>query len=111
MNYRGAFQSVNVVLTVVWTSAMAFIILSGFWQPWYSPIFNRGSPFSSYQGDAPKDKHNDSTKGWSYSRPRKSRTIKTVWLAGVLLIPPFAVYAVLFVMIPWIYRGFRGAHI
>lgn len=32
---------------------------------------------------------------------------KIMWLAGILFLPPVAGYAAMFLIIPWIYRGFR----
>jgi hypothetical protein len=37
-----------------------------------------------------------------------SRLEKSEWLFGVLLIPPSSGYLLMFFVIPWIYRGFRG---
>jgi hypothetical protein len=34
---------------------------------------------------------------------------KGVWLAGVLFLPPVAGYAAIFLLVPWVYRGFKPA--
>jgi len=39
----------------------------------------------------------------------ESRTAKAAWLAGVLFLPPISGYAAIFLLIPWVYRGFRPA--
>lgn len=41
----------------------------------------------------------------------ESRTGKVMWLAGILLLPPAVGYATIFLLIPWIYRGFRPANV
>ena len=38
----------------------------------------------------------------------ESRTQKFLWLASVLFGPPLAGYAAIFMVIPWIFRGFRA---
>jgi len=36
-----------------------------------------------------------------------SRIQRALWLAGVLLLPPACGYLIIFLVTPWIYRGFR----
>jgi hypothetical protein len=38
-----------------------------------------------------------------------TRTVRTLWLAGILLMPPAVGYGVFFIVVPWIYRGFKPA--
>lgn len=44
-----------------------------------------------------------------HPRPTPSRTEKALWLSSILLVPPMAGYGVFFLVIPWVYRGFRPA--
>lgn len=55
---------------------------------------------------------NDDWKIWAEgdrSEPLSPRPQRALWLAAVLFAPPLLGYATIFLLIPWIYRGFRPA--
>ena len=48
------------------------------------------------------------TVGAAAASDASSRSQRALWLSGVLLLPPGFGYLAIFLVIPWIYRGFRG---
>jgi hypothetical protein len=155
-DYRRGFQRFYAVLSLGWAATILFVILSGFWEPWYMPIFNGGwssvdahsvsgrtpvadTPPSggSQFGGVPVDPlpqtateqkplsvvsseplpQTETIDDFLERRHREQRaralglqrTTMWKWAVGVALLPPLIAYLCLFVIIPWVYRGFTPA--
>jgi hypothetical protein len=129
MNYRCGLQRVYAVLTTAWIIALLFILPADrlkFWQAdqWetladhavpMSAAAASPQPKSSGQPDIDYDalakraisetsqvKFAATPSSWD-----QSRTHKFLWLMSFLMLPPAVGYAALFLVIPWVYRGFR----
>jgi hypothetical protein len=135
VNYRCGFQRLYAVLAIAWVAALLFVLPSGrvsFWvadHPVASSaitkrIASNGKTYV-FPLDATKDEIQElvglsvawaevpngdwqhETKSDNRPEPLSPRPGQALWLAGVLFVPPMLGYATIFLLIPWIYRGFR----
>ncbi|HSR07238.1 MAG TPA: hypothetical protein VLM42_08820 [Bryobacteraceae bacterium] len=137
MNYRRGFQRVYAVLTVVWIAGLILALPNyrvRFWQKQRGEasladvdlaksgiatttkgdIFDQidaerhKQPYDLPKGAVPVDPNGN---GGSFVPDEpvatETRTEKFLWLAGVLFGPPIAGYAAIFLVVPWVFRGFR----
>jgi len=81
MNYRRGLQRIYVAVVVCWIAYIA--LLAG---PLWAFIQKRD---------------------WPYLAPSQVQLLRLVWFGAVLILPPAFGYAVIFVVIPWIFRGFK----
>lgn len=122
MNYRRGFQRVYAVLTVVWIAASLIALPAHRLRFWEAPsLEGEKIQFEPLPGGMTIDelarKHGSTVEpaggttpdSFVQDEPTFTRTCigKSLWLAGLLFLPPLAGYATIFLVIPWIYRGFR----
>ena len=136
MNYRRRFQRVYAALTVAWIAVLLFMLPADrlrFWQAeiWqstydHSPEAVDLSRYGTVEPTPPppnETKALSDAKGWTVVKETpidygphsavpipfgESPTGKSAWLASVLFLPPVLGYIAIFLVIPWIYRGFRS---
>ncbi len=128
MNYRRGFQRIYAVLTVAWIVAVLLILPPDRWnfwrtwdafdelelhpcvgpcsaeelkQPWIAAILDREARL------AIQPKWKTFGEYITLSVPVESRVQRFLWLFGLLVLPPAMGYAVLFLLAPWIFRGFK----
>jgi hypothetical protein len=133
MNYRRGLQRIYAVLTVAWIAGALFVLpaerlnFRSIEQPpevaafirdfgeaslWKAPLgYERYKPINlpdvlPAEFFQRRDAAVAAQERAEQSGPR-FRAAKALWLFGVLLLPPLLGYALLFGVIPWIYRGFR----
>jgi hypothetical protein len=102
MNFRRGFQRVYAVLTVAWVGVMLFVIPSHrlrFWTPDTDYDALLPPPPPGYTIISSPDSPKITGAG---------RVEKSVWLFEVMALPPIAGYLLIFLVAPWIYRGFQG---
>lgn len=136
MNYRRGFQRVYAVLVVLWIGSVLFALPSDrlrFWSTAEGLAANtHGDPndwtvvketpldLSKYgtvlpaqskeaTPEAPIDFSHATVEDPRPTQTTESRLGKTAWLGEVLFGPPLLGYAAIFLVTPWIYRGFRSA--
>jgi hypothetical protein len=71
------------------------------------PLESEGKPANVFEETAKSGDWKIWTESGSDQPP--SRAQKGLWLAGALFGPPVFGYAAIFLVIPWVYRGFRPA--
>lgn len=121
MNFRTGFQRLFAVLSVGWVAAILLIEGPKLLQPndWqtvdYDALAGQAGAISSLPPPASPG-YTDVPAGlkslgfvpdpvpWR----AQSRTHFALWLAAVSLVPPALAYLLLFLTLPWIYRGFRA---
>lgn len=99
MYYRRGFQRIYAVLTVVWVAGVLFAVLSGRWEPWYSPLLNGG--WSSTEQLSP-------IRPPDFAKFMMEETRRRwLWATMLSITAPALGYGLLFYIGPWLYRGFR----
>ena len=91
MNYRRGLQCVYAVLTVA-CIAYAFMAIPSVYLKFWSVQPNQWADIAETLA------------------PYQLRIIKAAQLAAIFFLPPLIGYAAIFLVIPWIYRGFRSAN-
>jgi hypothetical protein len=87
MNYRRGLLRVYVVGAVCWIVFIGMVAAS-----------RRTLLWAFIQQD-----------DWPSLEPGQVELLRLAWLGGLLFVPPAIGYAVIFILIPWIYRGFKSA--
>jgi|SRR5579863_7411808 len=127
MNYRRGFQRAYAVLVVMWVATVLYVLPGErlkFWQrasdsfvPDYEGPNNSGVD-NVIEIPAPSRNERQfkftMTDGKTYIVTTEDaiteRPIgKVAWLAAWLLAPPIFAYGVLFIVLPWVFRGFHPA--
>jgi len=132
MNYRLGLLRAYVVLSVLWASTILLVLPSerlhfwdrqtntlttvhGHWEadPTVRPQEPQGGGGLDLSKYGP-GKYRVTTDGGVYEvtiekfAPKEpSRIQRGIWLACVLVLPPVLGYAAIFLVSPWVYRGFR----
>jgi hypothetical protein len=129
MNYRRGFQRVYAVLTVVWVIAVLLFAPSQrlrFWKVdqitqvqelMSDPKFQERDPSAQREALAEIDPRFAQLSDESYlpfrdrmkevTPPRYVRLKQLLWLLGVIILPPAALYVISVYLVPWIYLGFK----
>jgi hypothetical protein len=129
MNYRRGLKRAYAVLAIAWIATLLYVLPSGrlkFWsaqpsaQPNVAPVYNPTAsgvanvieiPASSRDERQYKFKMTDgkiyvvTTEDTIAERPIG----KFAWLAAWLFAPPIFAYGLLFIVLPWVFRGFKPA--
>lgn len=130
MNYRRGLQRFYLVLTLAWVIVLSVALPAdrlNFWSasqrqnPATLPAdwFEANKPESGQRAkdyDALAKKYGRTVEPPSDSfvpdvaapLSTPSRASRALWLARVLLLPPAFGYVTVFLVIPWVYRGFRS---
>jgi hypothetical protein len=106
-SHRIGFQRLYAVLAVLWIGAALFTILSHRWQPWLS--FQPDYTALAMKNGGTISVTPDPNGGDIFDLliPTPSTSTVSLWAAGLSLLPPLLGYSILFVVFPWVYRGFR----
>jgi hypothetical protein len=108
MNCRRGLKRVYVILTVVWITFVLAATLPEYWQPWRStlPDWVRADEFlltKNFSNAKPLD-----VDAFMAGQVRKEiKREKWIWMASLCAMVPLILYAFLFYVVPWAYRGFR----
>ena len=119
MNYRRGSQRLYVVMTGAWIGLLLLALPSYRVRFWVAPIdYGKYGVVTTPTGDwfkdnAPKSIVTQNPDSFEPDPPTisDSRVGKALWLLVVTLGPPAMGYIVVFVVVPWIFRGFRGTQI
>lgn len=110
MNYRRGLQRAYMVLTVAWIAGVMSTVLTGHWEPWHRFEQQNGwsvvseTPIVSPEQFFGKARLSDIDEA---ETQRMMLHQRIGWAFGVSVIPTLAVYLTLFLVAPWVYRGFR----
>ena len=129
MNYRHGFQRVYAVLTVVWIMAVLVFApsqrlrfwkvdqITGVQELMKDPKFQELAPSAQKEALAEIDPRFAQLSEESYlpfrermkevTPQRYVRLKQLLWLLGVIVLPPAAVYVISVYLVPWIYLGFK----
>jgi hypothetical protein len=110
MNYRRGFQRIYGVLVITWIVALLYLMPAERVNVWRQVAVVRQGNLMANVPPPPKgyEKYVDvSVDTPTHVGQETSRSQKALWLAGVLFAPPVLGYVAGFLMVPWVYRGFR----
>jgi hypothetical protein len=94
LNYRRGFQRLYAAMTVTWIAFTLFMVPSGRWEPWRATERPPQDALDRLIATVPPDPHWLATTRWT-------------WAAGLSVGVPLGSYALLFLIAPWVTRGFR----
>jgi len=120
MNYRRGLQRVYAVLSATWAIAVLFAVLSGHWQPWerFQIAETEIAPTSvEFDPSELRPVPDVSPEEFLKQNPRKTAKLADIlpdpstwrriaWTASAASLPPIVGYSILFLVFPWVYRGF-----
>jgi len=102
MTYRRGFQRVYALLTVAWIGLVLLTVLPGYWRPWLAA--------SIWEMDLRPNTPTHSISVDEIDVPATAKLevqTRRIWALGLSVIPPLVLYLSLFLIAPWIIRGFR----
>lgn len=128
MNYRNGFQRLYAVFTLLWIVGTLLFLPTERWDFWRK--WNFWDQVEAHVCDTPcspeelkqpwiADRMDQQARlatqpKWktfyeyiTLSVPVESRVQRFLWLLGLLVLPPALGYLVLFLLVPWVVRGFR----
>jgi hypothetical protein len=85
MNYRRGLQRGYAVIAICWIACIAILAATARTPLW---AFIQESD-------------------WPNLQPGQVQLLRLAWLGGLLVLPPAFGYVVIFVVMPWIFRGFK----
>ena len=104
MNYRRGLQRLYLVLAVAWVAGVLFVVPSGRWEPWHKKVDPKVWADLGVVPATPEEVSFSDLKSI-----RDYRIEVWLWATGLAFIPPLIGYAFLFLVAPWVYRGFHPA--
>ena len=100
---RRGLQRLYAVLAAVWVAAILSAVFYGQWQPWHKTFDPKDLAELGIVPD-PTPQAVDISE----LKPLPDPRIETwSWALGLAFVPPLVGYAFMFIVTPWVYRGFR----
>ncbi|MGB6942958.1 MAG: hypothetical protein WBE37_11215 [Bryobacteraceae bacterium] len=115
MNYRRGLRRVYLVLAAAWIAGVTLALFSGRWQPWRSELPVWVTQNATLQRPTPDSDSPFKVTPEAFLHEEAMKEIRHrtwIWTAGLSIVPPALLYALVFGIAPWVYRGFSpGAQI
>ena len=107
MNYRRGLQRVFAVLAVAWVVVVFSTVFSDNWKPWER---DQQGWWQATVGTGPADGLSAAYRNAiEIQLSHNLRVMKWSWALSLSLLPPVALYFLLFYISRWIYSGFKPA--
>lgn len=107
-NYRRGLRRVYLVLAVAWIAGVTATLSSGHWQPWRSTLPAWVTQNETLQPSSSDPGVTITPETFLHDEAMKEIRHRTwIWDTSLSIGPPLLLYALLFGIVPWIYRGFK----
>jgi hypothetical protein len=110
MNCRRGLQRVYLLLAVVWIAGISFALFSSQWQPWRATLPLWAAQNETLQASTPTPDSSITITPEVFLHDKATNLIHRqiwIWDVSMSIAPPLLFYGLLFVVVPWVYRGFR----